>query len=54
MQKNIRERIGVIESVLNALLSLLYKKGTIKQSDMQLEILDQATDTQEEKDETAQ
>lgn len=37
-------RLGTLEIVVNALISLLNKKGIVKKDEIQLEILEQASE----------
>lgn len=37
-----RDRIETLEAVLDALISLLHKRGIVRQDEIQLEILDRA------------
>lgn len=47
--KNLRKRVGAIEIVLDAVLTLLHKKDVIRREEIQLEILENAE--KEENDE---
>lgn len=45
-QRNLNERVSVLETVLNALLKLLHKRKIVTQDEMQLEIMDNAEEVE--------